>query len=333
VGIKLPEEHLPIKILHENKYTIMDPEVSEIENSLAQALLTDTFAAIALGESDQDLVSFSVSKPVDEEQLMYSLNTIRFVTNLKLKELLLEHEIFKAREIQLSLLPSYSVKHKGFDIYGRSDPAELVGGDAFDYLTINEDTIGICVLDAVGHGLPAALQARDAITGLRMGMAGNIKIDFMMMRLNQVIHKSNLSSRFVSLFYGELEEFGHLVYSNAGHPPPIFFSKDSIIELHRGGMVLGPNPKAMYKRGFAFFEPGDILIIFTDGIIEARNKSEEEFGIERVTRIVLDNREMEAQTIVEKVFSAVHAFAGTDRLTDDQTVVLIKRKGDVSSQF
>ncbi len=332
-GFEIPAEYLPIRKLRESKYIIMHKNDRGLDPNLEEFLVIDTFAAIALGTEDQYLVSFSVIEPVNETHLHYSLNTIRFSTNFKLRELTLQHEFEKAYEIQSSLLPSVAPDRDGFDIYGKSIPADLVGGDAYDYIPIGDSTLGIGVLDAVGHGLPAALQARDVITGLRMGMAGDLKIESMMYRLNQVIHRSNLASRFASLFYCELEMYGNIVYINAGHPPPFLVSDDNIHELCRGGMVLGPNPLAVYKRGFAYLGTGDLLVIFSDGIIEARSSENIEFGTDRLRSIVLEKRSGSSKDIVETVFDAVSHHSNHQSPQDDQTLLIVKRTGEEDSRF
>lgn len=333
IGLRFPAHYLPIIRIRENKYVIMHKNDKEIDVNLEPFLVTNTFAAIAVGHADKYLVSFSVEEPVNEHHLLFSLNTIRFATNFKLREMMLQDEYLKAREIQLSLLPDYEVTLANFEVFGRSLPATLVGGDAFDYFRIGDDSLGIAVLDAVGHGLPAALQARDAITGLRMAMFSKLKIEFMMDQLNKVIHRSNLSSRFVSLFYCELEDYGHLVYTNAGHPSPLFVTQTGIYELQRGGMVLGPNPKAIYKRGFAFMMPGDYLVIYSDGLTEARNENNEMFGVERLKAFISDNMNATAREMVDQIFEQVLEFTGTVSRADDQTIVVIRRIGDPKTQF
>jgi len=333
IGLRFPMEYLPVIRIRENKYVIMHKDDKDVDANLEPFLVTNTFAAIAVGYGDKYLVSFSVDEPVDENQLLFSLNTIRFTTNFKLRELRLQDEFLKAKEIQMSLLPDYDVHLTNFEVYGRSAPAKLVGGDAYDYLRISDDSLGIVVLDAVGHGLPAALQARDAITGLRMAAFSKLKIEFMLDRLNKVIHRSNLSSRFVSLFYCEIEDYGHLVYSNAGHPPPLFGTESGVFELQRGGMVLGPNPKAVYKRGFAFLMPGDMLVIYTDGLTEARNRHNEMFGVERLKELITNHRDLSARDFTELVFERITDFCGSTVRADDQTLVVIRRIGDESSRF
>src|SRR5204863_805654 len=121
--------------------------------------------------------------------------------------------------IQLSLLPNGHPSFGDFDLAAKSLPAQPVGGDVFDFIHIDRDTLGIAVADSSGHGLPAALQARDVVTGLRMGVERDLKLQRMVEKLNRIIHRSGLVSRFISLIFGELEKNGNFSYINAGHPP------------------------------------------------------------------------------------------------------------------
>ena len=131
----------------------------------------------------------------------------------------------EAAEIQQSLLVEEPPDFPGYDIACRSVPADEVGGDFYDFHDLAE-VLAVSIGDASGHGLPAALLVRDVVTGLRMGIERDMKIVHVFERLNQVIHRTRLSSRFVWVFYGELESDGNLVYVNAGHQPPMLFFKD-----------------------------------------------------------------------------------------------------------
>ena len=124
---------------------------------------------------------------------------------------------------------------------GFTTPAELVGGDFFDFITVSDRILGVAIADASGHGLPAALQVRDVYTGLRMGVERDFKIVRTVERLNRIIHQSRMTTRFVSLFYGEIEDDGNLMYVNAGHPHPLHFHGRSVTPLEQTGMVLGPD--------------------------------------------------------------------------------------------
>ena len=143
--------------------------------------------------------------------------------------------------------------------------------------------LGLAIGDASGHGLPAALLVRDVVTGLRMGIEKELKIAHVFAKLNRVIHRSNLSSRFITVFYGELEANGNLIYVNAGHQPPILFFANPAqvpnhMELDTGGTVIGPLPEPTFRRGFARVRPGEILVAVTDGILERRDADGEFFG-------------------------------------------------------
>jgi sigma-B regulation protein RsbU (phosphoserine phosphatase) len=188
----------------------------------------------------------------------------------------------QATEIQLSLLPRTLPSYPGFAFAAKSIPASSVGGDFYDFLPQGPDAIAIGIGDASGHGLGAALLARDVVTGLRMGAEREFKIVPMIERLNRVIGKSMLSTRFVSLFYGELEMNGNLFYVNAGHPPPWIFGERGMRRLTVGGSILGPLETTTFKRGFAHMDRGDTLVIATDGLLERQNRKGDMFGETRL---------------------------------------------------
>src|SRR5437899_220434 len=140
----------------------------------------------------------------------------------------LEDLFAQARAIQLSLLPHGRPSFGECDIAAVSVPAQSVGGDLYDFIHVDRDTLGVAVADSSGHGLPAALQARDVATGLRMGVERDLKLQRVVERLNRVIHQSGLTSRFISMFFGELERNGNLSYINAGHPPPLLLDASGV---------------------------------------------------------------------------------------------------------
>jgi sigma-B regulation protein RsbU (phosphoserine phosphatase) len=174
--------------------------------------------------------------------------------------------------------------------------------------------------------LPAALQARDAIIGLRMGVEENLRISATLEKLNRVVNHSALASKFISLFYAELESAGTIVYCNAGHNPPQLWDGSSFRELARGGMILGPNPTSQYERGYDTIAPGSILLAYTDGIVEAVDASDEAFGMDRLREVIKARAWPSARELVDAVFAAVREFVGGDIRDDDQTVVAVLRK-------
>jgi sigma-B regulation protein RsbU (phosphoserine phosphatase) len=169
------------------------------------------------------------------------------------------------------------------------------------------------------------------VTGLRMGIEKELKVAHVFEKLNRVIHRSRLSSRFVSVFYAELERDGNLVYVNAGHQPPILFFRERTpgkvcdVELSNGGTVIGPLPEARFRRGFARLHPGEVLLLLTDGILERRDKSGEFFGDERVRAVVREQQAQPAETILAKLFDAALAWGDGRPWEDDATIVVLKR--------
>jgi sigma-B regulation protein RsbU (phosphoserine phosphatase) len=237
----------------------------------------------------------------------------------------------RGAEIQQSLLVEEPPAFSGFELAARSLPAEEVGGDFYDFHDLGEGTLGLAIGDASGHGLPAALLVRDVVTGLRMGIEKELKVAHVFEKLNRVIHRSRLSSRFVSVFYAELERDGNLVYVNAGHQPPILFFRERTpgkvceIELSNGGTVIGPLPEARFRRGFARLQPGEVLLLLTDGILERRDKIGEFFGDDRVRAVVREQQAQSAETILSKLFDAALAWGDGRPWEDDATIVVVKR--------
>jgi sigma-B regulation protein RsbU (phosphoserine phosphatase) len=157
-----------------------------------------------------------------------------------------------------------------------------------------------------------------------MGVQENLKIISTMERLNKVINRSTLATRFISLFYGELEKNGNFIYCSAGHPPALFFRDGGFALLELGGMVLGPDPDARYERGYVVMRPGNVVVIYSDGITEAADANDQQFGMDRLKEIVAANRDLAAKALVDLIFQSVEAFSGRSRPADDQTVLVIR---------
>jgi sigma-B regulation protein RsbU (phosphoserine phosphatase) len=258
-------------------------------------------------------------------ELLSALNSIVYSVRQRLERGRLEDLFEQARTIQLSLLPRGRREFAGFDVFAASTPAHSVGGDLYDYFSVDDETLGFAVADASGHGLPAALQARDVATGLRMGVERDLKIAIMVKRLNRVIHQSGLSSRFISMFFGELERNGNLSYINAGHPPPLLLDTRGLRELSVGGMVLGPDPEATYKLGFEHVDRGASLIAYTDGVIEREDASGDDFGRERLGQWLRATDRLPAEDAVGDLMQRLADFGGGRPFEDDVTVMIVRR--------
>jgi len=271
------------------------------------------------------LFIFELQSGWEREEIDFSLNTIRKVLAARISSETFRNYLHQAELIQRSLLPKKSPKIEGFDIAGKSISTDIVGGDLYDYIIYDAETFGVAVGDASGHGLPAALVVRDVVTGLRMGLEREMKMTRALEKLNRVIHRSSLSTSFVSLFFCEIETDGTVVYSNAGHPPPLLVSGDAIQMLDRGGFVLGPMPEVKLKRGFATLNPGSVLILYSDGILERQNRYGVPFEMERLKKLVLEYQHLTADELMNLIIKTVYNFGGKSKWKDDVTVVVIKR--------
>ena len=258
-------------------------------------------------------------------ELLSALNSLVYAVRQRLERRRLEDVLEQARTIQLSLLPPGRHDFMGFDVYARSVPASSVGGDLYDYHDVDADTLGIAVADAAGHGLPAALQARDVATGLRMGVERDLKITRTIEKLNRVIHRSGLSSRFISLVFAELERNGNLSYVNAGHPPALLLDERGVRELSVGGMIVGPDPEARYKLGFVHVDRGASLVLCTDGVIERANERDELFGLEGLAAWLKEWASGPSQDAIEDLFRRLAEFGGGTPFEDDVTAMLVRR--------
>jgi len=327
VGFRVPLTYPPIQDLRKKGYIYMGPEDPGFDPRLEEKIGVHRFAAIAIGEDSRWIVAFTIGRKIEPDHLRISLATIRHAVNLKSRHEALEDVILEAKKIQLGLLPRQMPKFGDFDIWGRSIPADEVGGDIFDFLPISERLMGVAIGDSSGHGLPSALQARDVMTGLRVVVEEHFKIIKGIEKLNRVISRGSLSSRFISLFYGEIEPSGNMMYANAGHPRPIFVRDGRMKLLRKGGMILGPNPDARYERGYVHFRKGSFLVMYTDGITEAsRPDSEQLLGAKRLALLCRDLSGETSQAIGEAIFKAADEWSGGAPLQDDRTVVVLRRK-------
>jgi len=267
----------------------------------------------------------------EREELDFALNTIRAALDARLVDARVRGSFKEAAEIQRSLLFEDPPDFAGYDIACHSLATDEVGGDFYDFHDLGGDVYGVAIGDASGHGLPAALVVRDVVTGLRMGIEKELKIAHVFAKLNRVIHRSRLSSRFVSVFYAEVEADGNIVYVNAGHPPPILFFRSARPgrpvdqELSVGGTVIGPLPEVRFRRGFARLHPGEVLVMCTDGILERPDSSGEFYGTGHLRRIVQAHRDGSAKEILDRIFEDVTAYGNGRPWDDDATVVVVKR--------
>lgn len=325
-GTKVPVSYGPVEVVLEKGLVCMSPSDPRFDPALEATLGVEQFAAIVVAEDY--LLAFSVAPGHSCDEILYSLGILRHSLNHKLREERLQGILREARKIQASILPRRAPAFNGYDVHGKSVPVESVGGDFYDFVQLSDKILGLAIADVSGHGLPAALQTRDIHMGLRMGLGRDYKIVRTIERLNHIIHESTLTSRFVSMFYGELELTGAFIYVNAGHPPPYHLRADGSSQpLEEGGAVLGPLPDATYARGFVNLRRGDLLLLYTDGLSETLGRADgswQEYGVERMMEVATEHRDLPAEQIVEAVFDDVASFSGTRPQVDDRTLVVVR---------
>lgn len=337
-GKTVGKDYAVIRHLLEHRLWITSPASPGYDPDLESQFTHLDSAAIAVGQNPSYILSLGLrqAEGTTREELMVMLESIRAAIGLKLRQSSLENQLRQAQQIQMSLLPSRLPPLAGFAFAAACLPAEEVGGDVYDLQAIEDGTLGVLIADASGHGLPAALQARDVVIGVRMGQAHNEKIRSLIQRLNGVIHNTTLSSRFISLFYAELEDTGNLTYVNAGHCPPLLVTPEGeVFELQVSGPVLGPLEDATYRRRSCTVRPGEVLVLFTDGVIERRAQEDDadpnpvEFGRDKLIEILLAHRGASAAEILVRVTDAVREFGEGAPLRDDVTMLVIKRETTV----
>lgn len=277
------------------------------------------------------------SNLLDEEfRLNMSIIATALTSQIRQKRILasatnLKADLDKARQLQKSILPEHEYKFHNYDIFGLTDPAEIVGGDFFDYLEIgdDQDRLGIAVGDAASKGVSAAAEAMYISGALRMASNFEIKITPLMKKMNQLVNKIFEDDKFSSLFYGELstDKNGLFLYTNAGHNPPLFYSsrKNKVEYLLVTGPVLGPVPHAKYQIESINFFPGDILLMFSDGIVDSTNSKGEPYPEVRLINLLRNNKNRTPKEIALKILDDVLRFSKNGTYSDDKTLVVIKR--------
>jgi phosphoserine phosphatase RsbU/P len=242
-------------------------------------------------------------------------------------------ELAIAAEIQQSFLPDTIAQIEGYDIAAKSVMAKEVGGDFFDVIplevvSLGIGQLGIMIADVSGKGIPAALFMALSRIVVRVNAIWYGKRPAAAIRdANTIIANDSKSGMFVTLFYGFLDSADRtLIYVNAGHNPPIHFhaAQGTLSDLAATGIAMGALPDSAYSQESVQMLPGDILILYTDGITEAENADLEMFGLERLERIILASSQLPADELIQEILAAVRSFTGDHPQSDDITLMIIR---------
>lgn len=239
----------------------------------------------------------------------------------------LELQIRIAREVQLGLLPQAAPEIPGYAVAGLCLPSLQLGGDYFDYLPFAGGRVGFAIADVAGKGVPAALIMATFRALLRAQADAEARLAETAAGVSRLLRGSAATRAFVTCSYAVLDpETGGLAYTNCGHPPPLHLHADGRSEeLANCGPVLGVFPDATFEERRTELAPGDRLLFYTDGLVEARNPAGEELGLERLKREVAARRALDASALTRELVALARGWVGARNLADDLTLIVLDR--------
>jgi sigma-B regulation protein RsbU (phosphoserine phosphatase) len=241
----------------------------------------------------------------------------------------LNREVEIAREVQERLFPQKLPVIAGLDYAGHCRPALGVGGDYYDFLALPRGNLGIAIGDVSGKGIAAALMMASLQASLRSeATRAPENLAAAVANINRLVYEASASNRYATFFYGQYDPAqGKFDFVNAGHNPPMLFrlaDGGTVTRLEPGGTVIGLLEDAHYLQGSVRISPGDVLVAFTDGISEAMNLADEEWGEERLIDVIQGCHAKTAQEVLECIFAAATQFAGAAPQHDDMTLVVLR---------
>jgi len=276
-----------------------------------------------------------VTKPIDFRDLRVTIDrTLQHL--MEWREALasrdqlvaLQNELTVASKMQQSILPTHFPESPHYQIFANMEPARSVGGDFFDVVALENERIGMTVADVSDKGVPAALfmmSTRTLIKGAAIGSAGPGDV---LREVNNLLYEDNETEMFVTVLYAEYNPAnGEFVYASGGHDPPLLVKPDgsSTTLPLTGGIALGLLPDLEYRHNCVVLEPGDTIVLYTDGVSEAMTSEEEQFGLERLRASVAADPGESAEAANHAVFEAVSEFVGDNPASDDITCLTFRR--------
>jgi sigma-B regulation protein RsbU (phosphoserine phosphatase) len=238
----------------------------------------------------------------------------------------MEQELQLGREIQGRLLPQPPVDVMETELAAMSVPCYEVGGDYYDFIELPDGDIGLAIGDVSGKGVSAALIMSSVQAALRVAAPIEEDLAHLVSRLNALIYRSARGRKYATFFFGRYTpSSGLLRYVNAGHNPPFLATSDGLQELSSTGKPIGIFPDSTYHEEDVEVTPGSTLFLYTDGLNEAADPTEEEFGMDRLRELFTEEHRSETSAIPKRVVEAVTRFERGARATDDKTIVILRR--------
>ena len=242
----------------------------------------------------------------------------------------LEDDLELSQKVQKALLPQQAPEIPGLDVAAFSQPAQIVGGDYFDFCRFQDDAHGLVIADVMGKGMSASLLMASLQASLRILVPENCSPAEVVNRLNHIFCHNIHLTKFVTMFLGRFDPRTYtLTYSNAGHNPPLLFHQEAnsgepVCWLMPTGPAIGLVEEFRVEEQTVTLRPGDILLLYTDGVTEAMNLEEEEFGTERLAAFLRQSANLSPAELVRELRTRLRDFTNGQPLADDTTVVVCK---------
>ncbi len=239
----------------------------------------------------------------------------------------MERELELAARIQKDFLPKSDPSCAELDIAGKNIPCLQVGGDYYDFLRIDDRRLGITVADVAGKGVSASLLMASLRAALQSEVRPDYRLPDMAVKLNGFVHRSSAINSFITFFFAELDRTtGELAYVNAGHNAPLVVGRDGGLRtLPSTGLCLGMLPEMAYEARHDTLAPGEVMILYTDGLSESRNAAKEEYGADRLADVCRKLPRSTARELMAAIFLDLEAFTGSSPAADDRTLVIVRR--------
>lgn len=317
---------------HDPKYFSQTMALQGIRSVLAVPLSVDERTIFGLIYADSPTYEATFT-----EEHLNILTTLASVASIRVENASLmderlerermERELELATEIQQRFQPSAPPIMEGYEFQGISFSCYEIGGDYYDFVPRHDGRMLVALGDVSGKGTAAALLMSSLHAAIHAQVSAKTPLDEAITSVNQYLTQNTPANRFVTLFAAELHpESGAIRYINAGHNPPLIARLDgSVSQLESGGFPLGLMDGAEFEMGETRLEPGESLVVYSDGVSEANNMADEEFGMERLISVVRNNIKASAAGMRDKVESALSAFTQTAPANDDITLVIVKR--------
>ena len=333
---RLEQSREPLRVSHTRPEPWLDPSVEALGSELL----------LPLAANNRLLGFISLGPKLSEEP--YSATDVRLLESVAAQTGLaiensrltaavaheiahrerLNRELEIAREVQQRLLPQSAPPVEGLDYSGKCRPASSVGGDYYDFVVMAGGRLGIAIGDISGKGVSAALLMASLQASLRgLAIANPAALSALMQNLNRLVYETSPASRYATFFFGVYDPVSReFAYVNAGHNAPMIFRGAEVLRLEEGGLVMGLFDAVRYDQASVTLQPGDTMVLFTDGVSEAMNAADEEFGETRLMEAVRSGASLDASALIDHILETCDEFAAGAPQHDDMTLVVVRVK-------